>query len=208
MTKVTDMETISVLSGERNSQTLKGQFAELALPLMDQLFSTALSMTRNRLDAEDLVQETYLKAFRYFYQFKSGTNFRAWLFRILINSFINQYRSKQRQPARIDFETAIARFPSSDPRQARGKNAAVSCENYAEHFDDTISRALDNLPVEYRLPVLLCDVEQLQYKEIAQVLGCPIGTVMSRLSRGRKKLAGLLKGTHVERGLMREKLDT
>ncbi|NIR49136.1 sigma-70 family RNA polymerase sigma factor [candidate division KSB1 bacterium] len=201
------MEAISEVSATENSKALRVQFEKLAYPLMDKLFSTALSMTKDKLDAEDLVQETYLKAYRFYHRFKPGTNFRAWIFRILVNNFINQYRSIQKQPTKVNFEIVSNLLISSDLGQATKDDVNPLSENYAELFDDTVSKALDKLPVKYRLLVLLSDVNQLKYKEIAQTLGCPVGTVMSGLSRGRKKLSRLLKRYAVENGFVKQKLD-
>lgn len=200
------MEATLHLSATENGQALRTRFEELAFPLMDRLFNTALRLTGARPDAEDLVQETYLKAYRSFYRFQPGSNFSAWMYRILINNFINHYRRRQKQPVRVNFETALAIELRSDFRRATKHEGIDWRETYAELFDDTISRALYRLPVEYRLVVLLSDVNQLMYKEIAQVLGCPIGTVMSRLSRGRQKLAEILKGYAIENGFIKEKL--
>lgn len=170
------------------------QFEELAFPLTDQLFSVALKMTHDRFDAEDLVQETFLKAYRFFHTYKRGTNFKSWIFRILTNSYINHYRKQKRQPQRVDFETAVATLGNNERSGWQtGEDAQAVAADYRELFDDTIAEALERLPEHYRLVVLLSDVGDLRYKEIAAVLGIPLGTVMSRLSRGRHMLAQRLK---------------
>ena len=169
------------------------QFEALTFPLMDKIYSTALRMTRDQLDAEDLTQTTYLKAYRFFHRFESGTNFNAWMFRILTNNFINEYRIKKKMPTRVNFETTCATHPKEDTGEFDRNRGFGLTKNYEELFDDTITAALDRLPEEYRIVVLLSDVNDLKYKEIAEVLGCPIGTVMSRLNRGRKILARSLK---------------
>jgi len=185
------------------SSGLPQQFGNLAFPLMDSLYGTALRMTRDQLDAEDLTQTTYLKAYRFFHRFESGTNFNAWIFRILTNNFINEYRIKKKTPIRVNFETTCATHPKENTGEFDRDRGFGFTENCEELFDDTITAALDRLPEEYRIVVLLSDVNDLKYKEIAEVLGCPIGTVMSRLSRGRKMLARALKKYAVTNGFMK-----
>ena len=157
---------------------------------MDQLYSAARRMTRNAADAEDLVQETYLRAYRGFGNFQQGTNLRAWLFRILTNAFINSYRSKQRKPKSVDLagveDLYLHQRLGGDTKAALGASAEdVLMEQITE---SEIVDALESLPEEYRITVLLADVEGFAYKEIAEILDVPIGTVMSRLHRGRKTL--------------------
>ncbi len=165
-------------------------FAEQAMPFMDQLYSHALRMTRNAADAEDLVQETYLKGYRGFGGFTEGTNLRAWLFRILTNSYINSYRKKQRRPHESDLGDVEDLYMY---RRLGGSETAVlsrSAEDeLLEHITDSeVKDAIEALPEQYRDAVLLADVEGFAYKEIAEILDVPIGTVMSRLHRGRKRL--------------------
>ena len=165
-------------------------FAEQAMVYMDQLYSAARRMTRNAADAEDLVQETYLRAYRGFGNFQEGTNLRAWLFRILTNAFINSYRSKQRKPRSVDLASVedlyLHQRLGGDTKAALGASAEdVLMESITE---SEIIDALESLPEEYRIAVLLADVEGFAYKEIAQILDVPMGTVMSRLHRGRKTL--------------------
>lgn len=176
-----------------NSAKMLQEFEDLTFPLMGRLYSTALTMTRDKLDAEDLVQETYMKAWRYFDKFEVRRNFRSWIFRILTNNFINVCRTKKLQPLQSNFETTCATFADEDPKEIDKNNAASLCVNYQELFDDSITAALEQLPEHYRMVVLLCDVSDLKYNEIAEVLNCPIGTVMSRIHRGRQMLAKSLK---------------
>ncbi len=165
-------------------------FADQAMEYMDQLYSAARRMTRNAADAEDLVQETYLRAYRGFGNYQQGTNLRAWLFRILTNAFINSYRSKQRKPQSVNLGSVedlyLHQRLGGDTRAALGASAEdVLMEQITE---SEIVEALESLPEEYRITVLLADVEGFAYKEIAEILDVPMGTVMSRLHRGRKSL--------------------
>ena len=161
-------------------------FAEQAMDYMPQLYSTALRMTHNASDAEDLVQETYLKAYKGFAGFEQGTNLRAWMVRILTNTYINSYRSKKRRP---------------DETELDGVEDFYLYRRMGYFTDADVQAAVDALPESYRLAVLLSDVEGLSYKEIAEDLDIPIGTVMSRLHRGRKALQKQLHDFAIERGL-------
>ncbi|MFQ5651176.1 MAG: sigma-70 family RNA polymerase sigma factor [bacterium] len=173
-------------------------FEQLAYPLLDRLFRSALSMTKNLHDAEDLLQSATLKAWRYFHWFEQGTNFEAWIFRILTNLYINEYRRRKRQPLQLDFETTCQWFMTAetdglDYLPANREFELEPSPNYADIFDDCITTALDLLPEKYRLVVVLADVSRQKYKHIAEILHLPIGTVMSRLNRGRKMLAESLR---------------
>ncbi len=163
-------------------------FEAQALPHLDSLFRTGMRMTRNREETEDLVQETYMKAFRSFRTFKPDTNMRAWLFKILTNSYINRYRKKQAQPSRAHFDDVAAFLASSEAAEAT--RSVHDMEDFAldERLDSEVKQALEELPEEFRLVVVMALVEGMSYKDIAAALDVPIGTVMSRLYRGRQAL--------------------
>ena len=169
-------------------------FAEKATPYMDQLYSHALRLTKNPADAEDLVQETYLKGYKAFNSFKDGTNLRAWLFRILTNSFINAYRKKQRSFDEQEVEDIEAINTLSSAGYSSNTHLGISAEDalFERLTDDEIQTAIDSLPGTYKDVVLLADVQGFSYKEIAEILDVPDGTVMSRLHRARAKLKDLL----------------
>jgi len=168
----------------------QASFADQAMEHMPSLYAAAMRMTRNRADAEDLVQETYLKAYRAFGGFQEGTNLRAWLYRILTNTFINIYRAKKRRPEESDLDDVedlylYRRLGALEAAQA-GRSAE---DEVLDSFTETeVKSALEALPEQFRMAVLLADVEGFQYKEIAEILDIPIGTVMSRLHRGRRGL--------------------
>ena len=181
----------------------QADFAEQAMPFMDSLYAAAMRMTRNPADAEDLVQETYLKAYRAFGGFEQGTNLRAWLYRILTNTFINTYRSKKRRPEQVDVDEVedlyLYKKLSSTDASALGRSAED--ELFDLFTDDEVKAAIEALPEQFRMAVLLADIEGFSYKEIAEILDIPIGTVMSRLHRGRKALQKALYEFAAERGL-------
>jgi RNA polymerase sigma-70 factor (ECF subfamily) len=164
------------------------EFERLALPHLESLYNTALRMARNAEDAEDLVQETFLRAYRSYHQFAPGTNFKAWLFRILKNAFINEYRKRRAAPVEEDFASIEESFESRLDRDRAPAIRNPEEEALARSMDEGVHRALAALPEDYRMAIVLADLEGFSYKEIAEILEVPIGTVMSRLYRGRKQL--------------------
>ncbi|GAA1580977.1 ECF RNA polymerase sigma factor SigR [Leucobacter aridicollis] len=187
---------------------LQARFADEALPLLDQLFGAAMKMTRNQQDAQDLVQETFLKAFQAFASFEQGTNLKAWLYRIMTNSYINTYRKKQRQP----FLGAVEELEDWQLGGAESTTAMASQSAEAEAIDRTpdsvVTTALNDLAEDFRMAVYLADVEGFSYQEIADIQGVPIGTVMSRLHRGRAKLRQVLGEYAREQGVGLDRADT
>ena len=174
------------------------------MPFAPQLYAAALRLTRNQADAEDLVQETFLKAYRGFHRFEEGSNLRAWLYRILTNNYINSYRSKQRRPEESDLADVEDLYLYRRLGNLEQTLASRSAEDQLMDLftDDEVKAALEDLPENFRLPVLLADVEGFSYKEIAEMLDLPMGTVMSRLHRGRKTMHKQLYVFAMERGLV------
>ncbi len=179
-------------------------FVEEVMSHAPQLWSAALRMTRNRADAEDLLQETFLKAWRSSHTFERGTNLRAWLFRIMTNTFINRWNAAKRRPMETDIEDVedlylYRRLGTLDPAAL---DSSAEDQMLALFTADEVKAALEDLPEAFRLPVLLADVDGFSYKEIAEMLDVPVGTVMSRLHRGRKAMQKRLYAYATERGLV------
>ncbi len=186
----------------RRTNHSKQEFETLALSHLDPLYSAALRLTKNERDAEDLVQDTCMRAFRFFDKFERGTNMKAWLFKILTNTFINRYRRKVKERNVVEGSERDAvheRFISRD-----ATDFAANPEQYL--FDrllsDDVLRAIDGLPIDFRLVVILADLQEFSYKEIAEILDCPVGTVMSRLFRGRKLLQKTLREYALGQGVL------
>ena len=192
-----------MLDFRQNNRT-KTEFEELALSHLDPLYSAALRLTKNERDAEDLVQDTCMRAYRFFDKFERGTNIKAWLFKILTNTFINRYRRKVKERSvveGVERESVHDQFVSRD-----ATDFAANPEQY--FFDrllsDDVLRAIDALPIDFRLVVILADLQEFSYKEIAEILECPVGTVMSRLFRGRKLLQKTLREYAQGSGVLRQ----
>lgn len=166
-------------------------FEQELLPHADALYNFAYHLTYNEADANDLVQETYMKAFRFIHSFDSGTNAKAWLFKILKNGFINEYRKKKKEPSKVDYEDIIA-YQDADE-----DNGGIAYDLREDIFDcmmgDEMTIALNNLPIDFKTVILLCDIEGFTYEEIAKIIDIPIGTVRSRLHRARNMLKESLK---------------
>ena len=181
---------------------LKAEFERVALPQLSRLYTSAFYLTKDKAEAEDLVQMTYLRAFRFFDKFATGTSVRAWLLSILRNLFINRYRQKRREPTTVDWEKIDEVYESM---VEQGENLGRG--NPEHHFvsqmmDDEVEAALKGLPEEFRTAIVLVDIEELSYQETAQVMECRVGTVRSRVSRGRRLLQVALRHYALQRGLI------
>lgn len=160
-------------------------------PLIDALYNFAYHLTYNEEDANDLVQDTFLKAYRFAESYEEGTNAKAWLFKILKNGFINEYRRKAKQPARVDYENVIA-YQDAEEGRSVGR-VDTRKEVFQDMLGDEVTKAINSLPVDFRTVILLCDIEGFTYEEIAKIIDIPIGTVRSRLHRAREMLKAMLK---------------
>ncbi|MFV2198784.1 sigma-70 family RNA polymerase sigma factor [Nocardiopsis sp. LOL_012] len=199
MTTITADQTSTTGETRAEEQTL--DFATAVTPFADQLYPTALRMTRNPADAEDLVQETFAKAFANFHQFRAGTNLRAWLYRILTNTFINSYRKKKREPIQdTTDEIKDWQLAAAEAHTSSGMRSAET--EVLDHLPDSdIKQALACLPEDFQEVIYLVDIEGYAYKEVAERMGTPLGTVMSRLHRARRQLRGMLADYGRERGM-------
>ena len=177
----------------------KRRFAEKAIPHMNAMYGVALRMTGNEKDAEDLVQDAMLRAFRFFDRFQEGTNLKAWMMKVMTNVFLNKLKKESRRPSTVEFE-AVEELIGEAQDDAAGLSSADA--GLREHLDEAVAGALDELPAEYRIPVLLSAIDGLSYREIAQVMHSPVGTVMSRLYRGRRMLERRLASYALDRGLV------
>jgi RNA polymerase sigma-70 factor (ECF subfamily) len=183
---------------------VRAEFERQALPHIDALYGTAIRLCRNERDAEDLLQDCLLRAYRFWHRFEQGTNCKAWLFKILTNTFINRYH-KRRRESEVAIAAATEEQVTQDILQREASHAARDPEGAlaSRMLSDDVQRALDAIPEDFRLAVLLCDVEEFSYKEIAEIMECPVGTVMSRLYRGRRLLMRALHDYAVEQGIIK-----
>ncbi len=196
------MSNFEVVDLPETDEQRLARFERDALPYLDQLYGGALRMTRNPADAEDVVQETFVKAFAKFHTFTEGTNLKAWLFRILTNTYINLYRKRQREPRQSSAEELDDWQIAQTQAYVTGELKSAEAEALERITDDAVVDALAQVPEDFRLAVYLADVEGFSYKEIAEIMDTPVGTVMSRLHRGRKILRDLLSEYAVEQGYL------
>ncbi|MEK7250377.1 MAG: sigma-70 family RNA polymerase sigma factor [Bacteroidota bacterium] len=180
------------------------EFQSEALPHMDFLYNYALRMTYNAADAEDLVQETFLKAFRFWDSYEKGTNIRAWLFRIMKNAYINRYRKEKKEPETVEYQEVENFY--NNVRGSAAESSDLQEAVFSNLLEDEVSRAIVELPDDFRTVVILCDIEELTYEEVAAFVDCPVGTIRSRLHRGRKLLRARLLGYAKKRGYVEEKM--
>ncbi len=181
-----------------NQKQLYAEFEKEAIPHMDALYNFALRMTGDGDEADDLVQETYLKAFRFFDKFEKGTNCKAWLFRIMKNTFINSYRKSSKEPDKVDYEDVENFYENIKPSST--DSAHLEKEMYDNLLDDELSNAIASLPEDFRTVIILCDIEGFSYDEIADFVDVPVGTVRSRLHRARKMLFAKLYDYAADKG--------
>jgi RNA polymerase sigma-70 factor, ECF subfamily len=199
LTAGTNIEPDMAFLGKSDKQKA---FEREALPQMDMLYNYALRMTNNAQDADDLVQETYLKAYRFWGSYEEGTNIKAWLFRIMKNSYINRYRKETKEPDTVDYDDVKDFY--SNVRHESTASIDLQETMFGNLLDDDVSKAIAALPEEFRTVVILCDIEGLSYEEIAEFVDCPLGTVRSRLHRGRRLLREQLVEYGKKRGYVAE----
>jgi RNA polymerase sigma-70 factor (ECF subfamily) len=191
------------MSEARNGRKRR-EFEETALVHLDLLYNSALQMTRNPEDAEDLIQETFVRAFRFFDKFEKGTNCKAWLFKIMRNNFINRYRKKAKEPVKVDYEEVEATIADDIKDDILAEGSVLDTEKIFENLvEDDVKEAMDSLPEEFKMAIILSDIEGFSYQEIADILDCPIGTVRSRISRGRKVLQKRLYDFAKKKGIVK-----
>ncbi|HEX6208891.1 MAG TPA: sigma-70 family RNA polymerase sigma factor [Actinomycetota bacterium] len=195
--------SVTTVRTDASREELDRRFELEAIPLLEEMYGAALRLTRNPADAQDLLQETYLRAFRGFAGFEEGTNLKAWLYRILTNSYINLYRKRQREPQTVSDDEVEEWYLYSRLRESDLEPSAEA-EVIERLPDEDVQAALASLPDVYRMAVILADIEGFSYKEIAAILDVPIGTVMSRLHRGRRALERALWDIVRERGVVRD----
>jgi RNA polymerase sigma-70 factor (ECF subfamily) len=186
----------------RTTKKARREFEEACLDHLDALYASALRLTRSTTEAEELVQDTYFKAFRFAHKFEWGTNLKAWLFRIQSNTFINNYRHKGYEQRYLERAATDTIYDEVLDRQAQAYASNPEAHTFTKFFERDLQRALEELPDDFRHVVVLCDVDGFSYKEVAEIIGCPIGTVMSRLHRGRRLLQRELIDYAVDSGVI------
>jgi len=185
-------------------KALRAEFERLAIPELSHLYRSAFYLTKDVSEAEDLVQETYLRAFRFINKFQPGTNCRAWLLSIQRDLFINRYRKNRQEPKRVDWEKIDQVYGPMVEHGEKAEEGSPESLFFSKPMDQEVEEALKELPEEYRTAIVLVDIEELSYEEAAKVMECPIGTVRSRVSRGRRLLQVALRDYALERGLIKE----
>jgi RNA polymerase sigma-70 factor (ECF subfamily) len=185
------------MSSAQTVEEKKKEFEEISIKYMNSLYNSAIRLTRDGSEAQDLVQDTYLRAYRFFDKFEKGTNFKAWLFKILKNIYINKYRKQQKIPQMVEVSNV-------ESTANMASDVTPEDEVFGDLLDDDISKAMDSLPEEFRITIVLSDLEGFTYKEISDILNCPIGTVMSRLHRGRGLLKESLREYARKRGYVKD----
>ncbi len=185
-------------------KVLKEEFERVALSQLSHLYTSAVYLTKDKTEAEDLLQETYLRAFRFFNKFQPGTNCRAWLLSILRNLFINRYQKKRQEPEIVDWEKIDRVYESIVDQSEKAQDGNARSFLISQSMDEEVEKALRDLPEEFRTAIVLVDIEDLSYEETAKVMDSPVGTVRSRISRGRRMLQVALRDYALERGLIKE----